>query len=168
MMFGLGRYTIATYSVTRVEDGTRDGVAVVRAAGPMRARFPSFDDSARPIVRADDHDVRLALDYELRPEPLCGRVDATFDVRNPDGYIAESVTNAFFQGYRLSRFIPATASTTRRERRPAPGAGRVWGRRRCHGLGCADPEGNLTQFISVSGFDVISSSRPSCSQQDTN
>lgn len=155
MMFGLGRYTLATDSVTVLQDGTRDGVAVVRASGPMRA-IPFIDDFARAIVRADYDDVRLALDYELRAGNDFVDVFATFDVRNPDGYNAEFVTNAFFQGYRMTRFIPGFGfNETGGDVAPPPSSGVFWVDDEATSWAWQIPTGNLSQFISVSGFDLF-------------
>ena len=155
MMFGLGRYTLATDSVTVLKDGTRDGVAVVRASGPMRA-IPFIDDFARAIVRADYDDVRLALDYELRPGNDYVDVYASFDVRNPDGYNAEFVTNAFFQGYRMTRYIPGYGfNETGGDAAPPAAPGVFWVDDAATSWAWQIPQGNLSQFISVSGFDLF-------------
>ncbi len=166
LFFGLGRYTLATDSVSVLKDGTTDGVAVVRASGPMRP-IPFIDDFARAIVRADYADVNLALDYELRPGNDYVDVFASFDVRNPDGYNAEFVTNAFFQGYRMPRYIPGFGfNETGGDVAPPPSPGVFWVDDEATSWGWQIPEGNLSQFISVSGFDLFNApglTLPGCS-----
>ncbi len=155
MMFGLGRYTVATESVTVLRDGTRDGVAVVRAAGPMRP-IPFIDEFGRTLVPADYSDVRLALDYELRAGNDYVDVYATFDVQNPDGYDARFVTNAFFQGYRMSRYIPGYGfNETGGDDAPPPSRGVYWVDDEGTSWAWQTAEGTLTQFISISGFDLF-------------
>lgn len=155
MMVGLGRFTVATESVTVLNDGTRDNVAVVRAVGPMRA-IPFIDEFGRTIIRANYDDVRAAIDYELRPGNDYVDVFATYDVQNPDGYNAQFTTHAFFQGYRMSRYFPGygfldTGGDA------APPTSRTVGWIDDEGTSWAwqIPTGMLTQFISVSGFDLF-------------
>lgn len=155
MMFGIGRFTVATESVTVIKDGTRDGVAVVRAVGPMRP-IPFIDAFARSIVAADYSDVRLSLEYELRPGNDYVDVFATFDVGNPDGYFAQFVTNAFFQGYRMQRYIPGYGFfETGEGAAPPPAPGVFWVDDEATSWAWQVPQGDLSQFISISGFDLF-------------
>ncbi len=155
MMFGLGRYTVATDSVTVLNDGSRDGTAVVRASGPMRA-IPFIDEFGRTIVRADYNDVNVALDYELRAGNDYVDVFATFDVRNPYGYAVQFVTNAFFQGYRMQRYIPGYGFfETGDDGAPPAASGIFWVDDDATSWAWQVPTGTLSQFISISGFDLF-------------
>jgi len=155
MMLGLGRYTVATESVTVLRDGTRDGMAVVRAVGPMRP-IPFIDEFGRSIIRADYADVRAAIDYELRPGSDHVDVYATYDVQNEFGYNAMFVTHAFFQGYRMTRFFPGFGFYgTGDDVAPPPSNTVAWIDDDGASWAWQLPTGMLTQFISLSGFDLF-------------
>lgn len=155
IMLGLGRYTVATESVTVLRDGTRDGMAVVRAVGPMRP-IPFIDEFGRTIIRADYADVRAAVDYELRPGSDHVDVYATYDVQNEFGYNAMFVTHAFFQGYRMARFFPGFGFySTGDDAAPPPSNTVAWIDDDATSWAWQVPTGMLTQFISISGFDLF-------------
>jgi hypothetical protein len=155
MMLGLGRYTVATESVTVLRDGTRDGMAVVRAVGPMRP-IPFIDEFGRTIIRADYADVRAAIDYELRPGSDHVDVYATYDVQNEFGYNAMFVTHAFFQGYRMARFFPGYGFFgTGENTAPPPSNTVAWIDDTATSWAWQLPTGMLNQFISISGFDLF-------------
>lgn len=155
MMLGLGRFTVATESVSVLRDGTRDGVAVVRAVGPMRP-IPFIDEFGRSIISANYNDVRVALDYELRPGSDHVDVYATYDVQNEFGYNAMFVTHAFFQGYRMARFFPGFGFFSTGDDATAPPSNTVaWVDDDGMSWAWQLPEGMLSQFISLSGFDLF-------------
>jgi len=156
MMLGLGRFTVATESVTVLRDGTSGGTAVVRAVGPMRP-IPFIDEFGRSLISANYNDVRAAIDYELRPGSDHVDVYATYDVQNETGYNAMFVTHAFFQGYRMARFFPGFGFFSTGDDVVAPptnalawvdDAGMSWAWQLPTGM-------VLNQFISLSGFDLF-------------
>ena len=104
VIFGLGRFTLQTESVTVMQDGA-SGVAAVRAVGVMRP-VPFIDEFARAIAPTDYADVRAAIDYELRPGADHVDVYVTYDSPVPYPRTVQVVTHAFFQGYRMGRFFP--------------------------------------------------------------
>jgi hypothetical protein len=155
MMLGLGRYTVATESVTVLRDGTSGGTAVVRAVGPMRP-IPFIDEFGRTIISANYNDVRAAIDYELRPGSDHVDVYATYDVQNEFGYNAMFVTHAFFQGYRMARFFPGFGFFGTGDDAAAPPTNTVaWIDDDATSWAWQIPNGMLTQFISLSGFDLF-------------
>jgi hypothetical protein len=85
---------VAAERVGVLRDGA-DGVAVVRAVGPMRA-IPFIDEFARVIAPQDYGAIRAAVDYELRPNSDHVDVFVTFEVNEPQGYTARTVLHAFF------------------------------------------------------------------------
>lgn len=161
--FTLGRYSVAAEHVGVLRDGT-DGVAVVRAVGPMRA-IPFIDEFARAIAPQDYSALRAAVDYELRPGADHVDVYVTFEVNEAQPYSVRTVLHAFFQGYRMPRLIP--------------GEGFGGGSVQSGTLGWIDDrltswawqlpraEDRLSSFISTSGFDSFSApsvALPGCAQ----
>jgi hypothetical protein len=161
--FTLGRYSVAAERVGVLRDGA-DGVAVVRAVGPMRA-IPFIDEFARAIAPQDYGAIRAAVDYELRPNSDHVDVYVTFEVHETQGYTARTVLHAFFQGYRMPRFIPgagfggdAVMSQTL-----------AWVRDDLTSWAWQLPraEERLSSFISTSGFDSFNApavTLPPCAQ----
>jgi hypothetical protein len=157
-IFGLGRFIMATETVTVLRDGTMGGDAVVRAEGPMRP-VPFIDDFARALAPQDFNGLRAAIDYTLRPG--ADHVDIALTVSNPapEARSVRTVLHAFFQGYRMMRFFPdAGFSRTGRDNAINTAT-----------LGWIDdggtswawqvPSETLTPFISVSGFDAFAAPR---------
>jgi hypothetical protein len=154
ILFGLGRYIVATESVTVTRNGS-DGTATVRAVGPMQP-IPFLNEFARNLIPTDYSDVRVALDYVLRPNVDYVDLFATFDVQNPDGHSVEVVTNAFFQGYRMSRYFPGYGFFQTGDEGSGPTSSSVfWIDDEATSWGWQNPAGNLEQFVSTSGFDLF-------------
>jgi hypothetical protein len=103
-IFGLGRWIMATESVTVLRDGT-DGAAVIRAIGPLRP-LPFIDQFGRTLAPADYDGVRVAVDYTLRPGADHVDLTAIYQVPSADDRRISLALNAFFQGYRMPRFFP--------------------------------------------------------------
>jgi len=154
-IFGLGRFALATETVTVLRDGTEGGESVVRAEGPLRA-IPFIDDFARALAPQDFTGMRGAIDYTLRPG--ADHVDITLNVSNPTPYDrgVRTVLHAFFQGYRMTRFFPDVGfSRTGRDMAVStPTVG--WVDDEGTSWAWQLPTGSLTPFISVSGFDAFS------------
>jgi hypothetical protein len=155
VMLGLGRHTLATERVTVLRDGSQGGPAVVRAVGPMRP-IPFIDEFGRAFVRANYDDVHVAYDYELAPSADHVDVYATYDVQNTFGYQVSIVTHAFFQGYRMQRFFPGFGFfETGSDGTPPNARAVVWVDDEATSWAWQIPTGMLSQFISVSGFDLF-------------
>ncbi len=157
-IFGLGRYTLATETVSVLRDGTAGGESVIRAEGPLTA-IPFIDDFGRALAPQDFLGMRGAIDYTLRPG--ADHVDIALTVSNPtpDARAVRTVLHAFFQGYRMTRFFPDAGflRTGRDNAMASPTVGWV------DDVGTSwawqVPADTLTPFISVSGFDAFSAPR---------
>jgi hypothetical protein len=161
--FTLGRYSVAAERVGVLRDGA-DGVAVVRAVGPMRA-IPFIDEFARVIAPQDYGAIRAAVDYELRPNSDHVDVFVTFEVNEPQGYTVRTVLHAFFQGYRMPRFIPGAGFGGDAAMSQTLG----WVRDDLTSWAWQLPraEDRLASFISTSGFDSFNApavTLPPCAQ----
>ncbi len=139
-IFGLGRWIMATESVTVLRDGT-DGAAVVRAVGPLRP-LPFIDQFGRTLAPADYDGVRVAVDYTLRPGADHVDLSAIYQVPSADDRRVSLALNAFFQGYRMPRFFPGVGFVPTGGTTAAPGlSNRRVDRRPGLQLGLAAPRG---------------------------
>ncbi|MFO0624241.1 MAG: hypothetical protein U0325_01375 [Polyangiales bacterium] len=163
LAFTLGRFAIAPERVGVLRDGS-DGTAVVRAVGPMRA-IPFIDEFARAIAPTDYGAIRGAIDYELRPGSDHVDVFVTFEVSETQGYMVRTALHAFFQGYRMPRFVPGAGFGEDTVRSRTLGwisdglTSWAWQLPRA--------EDALASFISTSGFDSFSAppvTLPACAQ----
>ena len=161
--FTLGRFAVGVERVSVLRDG-RDGVAVVRAVGPMRA-IPFIDEFARVIAPTDYGAIRAAVDYELRPGADHVDVFATFEVSETQGYMVRTALHAFFQAYRMPRFVPGEGFATSAVR--ARTLGWINDRVTSWAWQLSRAEDNLASFISTSGFDSFTAppiNLPPCAQ----
>lgn len=161
--FTLGRYAVEAEHVGVLRDGS-DGVAVVRSVGSMRA-IPFIDEFARAIAPQDYSAIRAAVDYELRPSADHVDVYVTFEVNEPLTYSARTVLHAFFQGYRMPRFVPGAGFGGASVQSATLG----WIDDRLSSWAWQLPRASerLSSFISTSGFDSFSApavSLPGCAQ----
>ncbi|MEI8259397.1 MAG: hypothetical protein WCJ30_27330, partial [Deltaproteobacteria bacterium] len=162
-MFLLGRYTVATESVTVLHDGT-DGVATIRAEGPLRP-LPFIDELTRPIITGDYAGFRAALDYELRPGADQIDVYETIDVNTTRPVFVRIVGHGFFQRFRMPMFVPGVGFSNGVGIAPSPWVGFVDDE--AVGFAWSSPDGPLTSLLSVSGFDIFTSpavTLPACAQ----
>lgn len=154
-IFGLGRYTVATDSVTVLRDGTQGQSAIIRASGPMRP-IPFIEEFGRALAPTDYMDVRAAIDYELAPGAEHVDVYATFDTTNESGYSVRLLLNAFFQGYRMERFFPGAGFLRTGEAGNTPATATIgWVEEGATSYAWQHPTGQFTTFLSVSGFDAF-------------
>jgi hypothetical protein len=164
--YGLGRFAVATESVTVLRDGSDGGPAVVRAVGPLRP-LPFLDEFARAIAPVNFGDVRVALDYELRPGAEHIDVRATFEVRRATDLSARLVLHAFFQRERMSLFQPEHGFAEQMGTAPSPWVGYIDDE--ATSFAWSSPDGPLTPFLTVSGFDVYTApavTLPACAQTE--
>lgn len=153
-IFGLGRWVVATESVTVMRDGT-DGTAVIRASGPMRP-IPFIDQFGRVIAPANYDNVRVAVDYTLRPGADHVDISATYQVHEADDIRVNLALNAFFQGYRMPRFFPGTGFVPTGGTTRAPSSQTVgWVDDEGVSWAWQLPEGQLSALLSISGFDLF-------------
>ncbi len=162
-IFLLGRYTVATESVTVLHDGS-DGVATIRAVGPLRP-LPFIDELTRTIITGDYSGFRAAVDYELRPGAEQIDVYETVDVNNTRPVFVRIVGHGFFQRFRMPLFLPGVGFSNGVGVAPAPWVGFVDDS--AVGFAWSSPDGPLTSLLSVSGFDIFTSpsiTLPPCAQ----
>lgn len=161
----LGRFTIRAESVGVINDG-RDGMpAVVRAVG-VTAAIPFVEEFARAIAPQQLGGYRAAFEYTLAPN--AEHVDVHLLVAH-DRVVASRVQlslHGFFQRYRMPLFFQDVGFTTTPDATPRQpwigfindsGASYAW----------IDPNGPVSHFLSVSGFDAFeaqSYSLPACTQ----
>jgi hypothetical protein len=162
-IFGIGRHTVETTSVTVLHDGSDGGPAVVRAIGNLRP-IPFIDEFARAIAPANYRDIRVAIDYELRPGAEHIDVRTTFEHRRATNSTINLVLHAFFQRYRMGLFHPGSGFSPAMGAAPVPYVGYVDD----SGMSYAwsSPDGMLSPFLTVSGFDAYTSpgfTLPACS-----
>jgi hypothetical protein len=153
-IFGLGRWVVATESVTVLRDGT-DGTATVRAVGPMRP-IPFIDQFGRIIAPANYDGLRVAVDYTLRPGADHVDITAAYQVPFPEDVRVNLALNAFFQGYRMPRFFAGVGFVPTGGSTPAPRAQTVgWIDDEGASWAWQLPEGQLSPLLSISGFDLF-------------
>ncbi|MEZ4392078.1 MAG: CehA/McbA family metallohydrolase [Polyangiales bacterium] len=154
-IFGLGRWVMATESVTVLRDGT-DGTAVIRAIGPLRP-LPFIDQFGRVIAPADYDGVRVAIDYTLRPGADHVDISAVYQLPDAEDRRVTLALNAFFQGYRMGRFFPGVGFIPTGGTTAAPSAQTVaWIDDQGSSWAWQLPEGQLRALLSISGFDLFS------------
>jgi hypothetical protein len=154
-IFGLGRWIMATESVTVLRDGT-DGTAVIRAVGPLRP-LPFIDQFGRTLAPADYDGVRVAVDYTLRPGADHVDLSAIYQVPSADDRRVSLALNAFFQGYRMPRFFPGVGFVPTGGTTAAPASQTVaWIDDQGSSWAWQLPEGQLRALLSISGFDLFS------------
>lgn len=147
----LGRFTLRPDSVGVINDG-RDGMpAVVRAVGTTQA-IPFIDEFARTIAPQNLAGYNAAFEYVLAPGSE--HVDVYLLVANtrPFDTNVRLSLHGFFQRYRMPMFLQNVGFTSTPDANPMQpwigfindnGASYAW----------VDPNGPVSHFISVSGFD---------------
>ena len=158
IIFGLGRFTLQTETVTVLHDGTDGMPAVVRAVGVLRA-IPFIDDFGRGLAPQDYSVTRAAVDYELRPGAQSLDVSVTFDTSAADDdQIVTTVLHAFFQGYRMSRFFPGVGFVPTGSDTTTPQTnwvGFIDDAAMSYAWQLPTSTQNFATFASVSGFDAF-------------
>lgn len=164
VIFGIGRYTLETTSVSVLRDGSDGGPAVVRAIGNFRP-VPFIDEYGRLLAPLEYRDVRGAIDYELRPGSDYLDVYVTFEVHRATDVAVPRVLHAFFQRYRMPLFLAGTGFSNAMPTRPVPYVAFIDESGMSYAWFSAD--GNLEPLLTQSGFDgfVSPSFRlPACEQ----
>ncbi len=98
-LLGLGRFVVATESVTVLADGSAGGPAVVRAAGNL-VPIEAVGDVLSALLPGRLTGFPAALDYTLSPDS--DRVEVSVTVRaGASGAGVRGTTAAFLQAYRM-------------------------------------------------------------------
>ncbi|MDP3274526.1 MAG: CehA/McbA family metallohydrolase [Deltaproteobacteria bacterium] len=148
----LGRFTLRTESVSVINDG-RDGMAaVVRAVGTTAA-IPFIDEFARPLAGQPLGNLSAALEYRL--EPGKEHVDVFVLVNstraNPTP-IALSL-HGFFQRTRMPLYFENRGFVSGDTSSAGPQPSLSFVHDTSTSYAWIDPNGPLTPFLYVSGFD---------------
>lgn len=102
---GISRFSMATDSVTVLNDGSDGAAAVVRASGFLRP-LPFFEEFAAGLLRGEFEDLEVAFDYSLAPGAEVVEVALVVaHGRDRDTRIAQPLT-FFFQQNRMAKFAP--------------------------------------------------------------
>jgi AraC-like DNA-binding protein len=157
-IFGLGRYTVATDSVTVLRDGTQGQSAIIRASGPMRA-IPFIEEFGRALAPTDYMDVRAAIDY------MQANLEEPVTVASIAAALAVSPTylGVLFRQHtgrspsdRMERFFPGAGFLRTGEAASTPATPTVaWVDEGATGYAWQHPTSQFTSFLSVSGFDAF-------------
>ena len=154
-ILGVGRFVVATESVTVLADGSDGGPAIVRAAGTL-AGIEALGDLLDAFFPGDFTGLPAALDYVL--EPGAETIETRISVRT-GGATARIPfgTAAFFQSYRMpiwnetTGFVPSTESQRFVVFEDADATSYAWVAPRA-----ADGSpGTVSPLLSMSGFDFF-------------
>jgi hypothetical protein len=167
-LLGLGRFVVATESVTVLADGTDGGAAIVRAAGPLVA-IEAVGDLLATLLPGRLTGLPAALDYVL--EPGSDAIEVRISLRTGGNSMATRFgTSAFFQSYRMPLwsetlgFQPVSGEQRFIAFEDADATSYAW-------LAPENADGTpgiIKPLISTGGFDfftVPTASVPACSEQ---
>lgn len=167
-ILGLGRFVVATDSVTILSDGSDGGAAIIRAAGPL-APIEALDDLLDALFPGELGGLPAALDYVL--EPGSDAIEVRLSMRTASSTArVQFGTAAFFQSFRMPIWSETTAFA---------GAARtqayvIFEDPDATSYAWVAPEtrestpGILTSLLSMGGFDFLmspASAVPPCTEQ---
>ncbi len=148
----IGRFLVATRSITVLNDGSDGEAAVVRVTGPL-APLTALGEIIEVLTSLDFTGTEGAIDYAL--EPGSNAVDVTMRV-NPHRQLVSSIggLQVFFQANRMPSWRPGTGFAEAMGRTPFIA---FTDDVRTNYAWTAPSDGMLTGLVSISGADVFTS-----------
>jgi hypothetical protein len=168
-MIGVGRFVVATESVTVLNDGTNGQPAIVRVTGPLQ-QIEALGPFLATLIRGELGGIPAALDYVLAPGSDAVDVRITLR-RGPDAMIRIPFgTVAFFQSFRMPAwnemggFVAPSGDQRFVIFEDADATSFAWAGAPVTGM----PNQFVTPILSMGGFDFYTSPGAyltSCSEQ---
>ena len=107
VILGFGGFLVESESVTVINDGGDGEAAVVRAVGPL-GPLEFAGELLTTLVPGDYGGLPAALDYTLEPGSDAIDVHLEVQVPTPGAVRTRMLTTAFFQRYRMPRWLEGT------------------------------------------------------------
>lgn len=167
-ILGVGRFVVASESVTVLADGSDGGAAIVRAAGPL-AGIEALGDLLDALFPGELTGLPAALDYVL--EPGADTIEVRLSLRTASGTArVPFATAAFFQSFRMplwseeSGFVAPSGAQRFVVFEDADATSYAWVAPR----DAAGAPGTVSPLLAMGGFDFFTtaaSSVPPCTER---